>query len=736
MMHSAYRVLAVVGLTSVSLAAGAQSPTTGGGDGGAARGFLVHAALRPDDAAIHLDGRIDEPAWRDVAAVGGFVQIEPAHGRPATLDTEVRVLRDARFLYVAMRAHDPAGRGGVRVRDLRRDFAWGRSDAMGLVVDGLGDGRSILAFGVSPLGAQWDAHVTDGGLTDLEWDAAWRVRASIDDMGWSAEFAIPWAVLRYAPDLAQWRVNFVREVTRLGESSSLSPYPRAFGPFRMDYAGTLTGMTPPPGGARLQVQPYLVTSRRTVGAAVPQTALGGEVKWQPTVQSTVDLTVNTDFAQADVDRQVVNLTRFSPFFPERRPFFLENRGLFTMGAPERLLPFFTRRIGLTAAGAPIPIDAGVRLLHRGDDWSGAGLVVRQREEGDTPAATVGVVRGQQSLPGGWRAGALLVERIDEATTGGRRQESRTVAIDLVGRPRPSVTLNAMLTGTTAPGRSGDGVGGWVELQRATSTVTTAGGVEYVGETYRPTAGFVARHDVIRTTARVVGDLRPRWRPDGVRGFRPSLSQSSVWRASDRRFQEGQVVGRLLGVDFLDTSRLWVDATGDWQVLDRPFDVIPGVRVSPGRYAGVRVDAEYQSNVARPLQLVVGGGAGGYFNGHIARTTTRLAWAPDPRLVVETSHARAALRHVGARADTYVTHLVASEVRLAASPRLQLTAFYQHNSAAGQGALNGRIVWEYRPLSTLAVVYSGREPLGRGGVAHPGVTREGHLVVKLSWTRQP
>lgn len=729
-------ILVFLGFASSTLAwrASAQAPAPR--NDAPTRALAVHVAPLADSAQIVVDGQLNEPAWHAISPVTGFVQIEPSHGTPATLDTEVRVTTDARFLYVAMRAHDPAGRRGMRVRDLRRDFAWGRSDAMGFVLDGLGDGRSILAFGVSPLGAQWDAQVTDGGLSDFEWDATWHVRAQIDDAGWSAEFAIPWSVLRYAPDLTQWRVNFVREVTRLGESSSLAPYPRALGPFRMDYAGTMHDVTPPRAGARLLVQPYAVTSRRTVGTPASRVALGGELKWQPSVQSTVDLTLNTDFAQANVDRQVVNLTRFSPFFPERRPFFLENRGLFTMGAAERLLPFFTRRIGLTDTGTPIPIDAGVRLLHRGAEWSGAGLLVRQRALGDTPAATIGVVRSQRTLKGGWRAGTLLVERLDDATTNRTSEESRTVAIDLMGRPRPSVTLNAMLTGTAGRGREGDGVAAWAEVQRATSAVTTAGAFEYVGDGYRPTAGFVARRDVVRTSARVVGDLRPRWRPDGVRGLRPSLALTSIWRARDRTFQEGQLVGRLLGVDFLDTSRLWIDATGEQQVLDRPFDVMPGLRIPTGRYTVRRVEGEYQSSVARPLQLVVGGAAGGYFDGGIVRTSARVAWAPDPRIVVDASHVRAALRHVGGRADTHVTHLLASELRLAVNPRLQLTAFYQHNTAMQQGSLNARLVWEYQPLSTLAIVYSGREPLRDAFQSPSAVTRDGQLVVKWSWTRQP
>lgn len=688
-------------------------------------------------APIRLDGRLDDAAWLDAIPQRGFKQIEPRQGSDARFDTEVRLAQDDEFLYVAMRAFDPAGRDALRARDLKRDFYWGRSDSMGLIVDGVGDRRSILAFGVSAFGAQWDAQVTDGGLLDNDWDGVWQVRTSADSAGWTAEFALPWSTLRYTDGGDDWRINFTRESPRIGETTAWSEYPRNFGPFRMEYAAVTEGIQPPRAAAPVIVRPYVVAAQRMVGERDDRMSAGGEVKWQPNASAVVDLTVNTDFAAADVDRQVVNLTRFNAFFPERRPFFLEHRGLFTVGAPERILPFFTRSVGLTASGAPLPIDGGVRAVYRGAEWSSAALAIRQGSAGATPAATLGVLRTQRTFGRRLRIGALAVDRWSDATAATPGASGTTLALDAFARPTAAVTLSALVSRTDGAGVGGDGFAWWGEAARSTRGVEAVTAIEYVGKGYTPVAGFVVRGDLVRSASRVTLDWRPRWRPAAVRAFRPSLAQTISWRASDRTFQEAQVTARLVGADFMDRGRAFLDVIGDWQALDRPFAVVPGLTVAPGDYSGARVAAEYQSSYARALAVSVNGAAGRYFDGHLRSATTRLSWTPRPHVTVDAAHTMAAFDGVGGRDGAYVTHLLAPEVRLAATPRLQLAVFYQHNTAVRQGALNARFVWEYAPLSTLAIVYNSRAALpDRSGGLVPAPARDGQLVMKLSWTRLP
>lgn len=691
--------------------------------------------IRKVATAPQLDGMLDDEMWRHVPVATGFRQVEPRAGAPAQLETTVRMAQDERALYVAVRASDPAGRDGIRVRDLRRDFVWGRSDAVGFVIDGLGDGRSIQAFGTSAYGAQWDAQVTDGGLLDLEWDAPWAVRTHIDSAAWSAEFAIPWSTLRFAAGSTTWRINLTREVPRFGETAAWSPWPRGFGIFRMEFSGTVELDEAPPVQLPLRVVPYLLASDRTGVSARTRTAMGGELQWRPSPTAAIDASINTDFAEVDVDRQVVNLTRFNVLLPERRPFFLEQRGLFTVGAPDRLLPFFTRRVGLSPAGTPLPIEVGIRGTIRDSAWSGAVLGVREGQTDATGAATLAVMRAQRTVGSRLRIGALAVGRMQDAFATTPRARDATVAIDVMARPRRSLTLQGLHT--RSMGTGGNGAAWWAQSQFVSPRLSSTLAVERIARGYVPVAGFVARGDLRRLSGRTELDWRPSWRPAGVRGFRPAVSHAVAWRDHDGAFQEAELTVRTLSVEFLNTARVAIDAGADWQRLDSPFDLLPGLRLFPGSYVGGRVSAEVQSNVARPLVATVNATTAEFFDGRLRRATSRLAWSPRPQAALDVSHTVATFEGVGSVRGRLTTHLLAPELRLAPSPRLQVTTFYQHNTAARQGALYARMSWEYRRFSYVTVAYNQRRPLPTpGDVRRSDEPTQSQLVAKLTWTHAP
>ena len=323
--------------------ASAQGPTAAGLDAGP----RVQASRTNDP--ITLDGHLREPVWQSGDPATGFRQIDPDFDAPARFATEVRVAYDAEHLYVAFLARDPAGREGLRVQDLRRKFDYFQNDLVGLSLDPLGDGHNAYAFQLTPLGNLRDLHVLDGLYYNRQWQAVWQARTIVTDEGWTAEVAVPWTSLRYAAGTTRMRVNFHRIARRENELSGWVPWPRTQNPYRMDYAGWIEGLAPPPPSAAVWARPYAAAStQRTSGEASVARDLGGEIQWQPTPNTVVEGTFNTDFAQADVDRQVVNLRRFSYFFPEQRQFFLDSAALFDVGTSDDLVirPFFSRRVGL------------------------------------------------------------------------------------------------------------------------------------------------------------------------------------------------------------------------------------------------------------------------------------------------------------------------------------------------------------------------------------------------------
>ena len=329
-----------------------------------------------------VDGRLDEEVWVTAAVIEDFVQQEPAEGEPATERTVVRVLYDEQALYVGVEAFDSVP-DKVIATEMRRDSPrLLDEDNFQIILDTFHDRRSGYMFVTSPLGAKLEQQVAEegeGGFRgnnssniNVNWDGVWDVVARRTDEGWVAEIRIPMVTLRFPKaDQQVWGVNFMRNIRRKNEQVFWAPISKEYSLTRVSQAGTMTGITSVSRGTDLRITPYLLTganqdrvSTRLDGSGFGD--LGLDVKYGVTSGLNMDLTVNTDFAQVEVDEQQVNLTRFPLFFPEKRDFFLENAGMFQVGAGSggfgRLADlFFTRRIGLSDAGQPIPIYGGARL---------------------------------------------------------------------------------------------------------------------------------------------------------------------------------------------------------------------------------------------------------------------------------------------------------------------------------------------------------------------------------------
>jgi len=305
---------------------------------------VAHASRTTGMLAV--DGRLDDDAWDEAGRIGSFVQVDPEAGAPSRAPTDVRLLWDRTGLFVGAAMTEPVARTATRAEGMRRDFTYETSDVFGVLLDGFGDGRFAMAFMTTPDGVQRDMLVFDGRDEDDSWNGIWRVRTARMDGGWTVEMFIPWETLRYSGSEG-WRVNFIRETRAIQETSGWSPWHRGVYPWDMAFAGRLEGIAPPPPGINAQIQPYMAGRTESTGSALfsdPTSTgdAGVDVKWAATPNTVLDLTYNMDFAQAEVDRQVVNLDRFPVFFPERRTFFLESAGLFDTGL-DVISPFYSRR---------------------------------------------------------------------------------------------------------------------------------------------------------------------------------------------------------------------------------------------------------------------------------------------------------------------------------------------------------------------------------------------------------
>lgn len=290
------------------------------------------------------------------------------------------------------------------MQDLSRDFNGQENDVFGIQIDAQNTKQYAVSFQTTPYGNQQDVQNFNDNNRDEDWNALWRVRTQRTDEGYYAEFAIPFKSIRYdSPEAGkpvEWGITFFRLARRDYEKTVFPAIPQSFSENRMTYAAKLTGLEVPPPSANIRIEPYALyqydedRTGNVLTNTLNQPKVGGDVKWAINPNAVLDLTINTDFAQADVDRAVNNLERFNIFFPERRQFFLENSGIWAGGGNNFIRPFFSRTIGLSNSfnAAPAPLDLGARYTDRDENRTIAALAVRQRSTDDSPGSNFGVLR--------------------------------------------------------------------------------------------------------------------------------------------------------------------------------------------------------------------------------------------------------------------------------------------------------------------------------------------------------
>lgn len=438
---------------------------------------------------ITVDGTLDETAWQQTQATTEFFRVEPRQGGQYQYQTAVKVLYDDRNLYFGVFARDSLGKRGVRVQDFRRDFAWGENDIFSIQLDPQNLKQYCVSFQTTPYGNQRDLQAFNDTNRDNDWNALWKVRTSRTDTGYYAEFAIPFKSLRYdlssEMDTISWGITFSRLARRDYEQTVFPAIPQSFSPYRMTYAAQLKGLELPKPSTNIRIEPYTLyqydrIAEGSTTTVKQQPKIGGDIKWAINPRAVLDLTFNTDFAQADVDRAVNNLERFNIFFPERRQFFLENSGIWAGANSRAVVPFFSRRIGLQGDfnAAPARIDAGARYTSRTEKEAIAGLYVHQAATDNSAAASFGVARYLRNYGKENNVGVMVTHRLDEASRelGTEQSHNTTLTLDGLIRPRDEWTITYTLSGSRDNANDSLGLAGSIFAGNSTNKYYLARGV--------------------------------------------------------------------------------------------------------------------------------------------------------------------------------------------------------------------------------------------------------------------
>ena len=433
---------------------------------------------------------------------------------------------------------------------------------------------------------------------------------------------------------------------------------------------------------------------------------------------------------------MVNLRRFSVFFPEKRQFFLENGNVFELGNESNftIRPFITRAIGLDADGNPLRVQGGVRGVVRNARYNAGALLIRQDGRDSTGATSFGVLRGSMNVGVSNRIGTLAVVERNDGRFGHTDATSVTVAAD--GFSRLSATSSAeWMVSATDNARTGDrGVGVYSQLARQSNSLFTRLVTSLASAGYNPSAGFVSRRDVLFVSPWMVGDWRPAWKPSFLRGFKPALEADLFYGPRTGRLQEG-LIETYIDLVFQNGALIYPYIDYNLQRPTSPFPLVADIVVPAGRQDYVRGGLYLKSDPSAPVSGIVNVSTGGFYRGTLQRIDLTARWAPDPHAALAVSYEVNRLRGVGAPALDATTHLLQPEVRLSLNPRVQFSSFYQYNSEAQRGTLNARFSWEFAPLSYFYVVLNDRRTVRAQGFGQPGGLPSDQLLVKLVYLWQ-
>ena len=696
------------------------------------------------ESSLKADGHLDEAEWQNAPSVNLDFQVEPFQGRKASFNSSVKMLYNHQFLYVAAILKDTVGKNAYRAPNLKRDYTFVENDLFGIAIDGFNDKRNALVLQSNAYGAQRDLLSFDDRAFDIDWDGLYRVRTHRSDSSWVAEFAIPWQTLRYPKTdgnkTQDWGINFFRIRRASNELSVWSPHPRSMSPLRMDYAGKLTGIIPPPPtSTNIRFNPYLLqVSDKSAGTEIGNThsaafKLGGEIKWAISPTSVMDFTFNTDFAQADVDLQVNNISRFSVFFPERRQFFLENASLFSaglapvdqvIGGSMYIQPFFSRTIGLDQNVNPIAITAGSRFVYRSEKRNLGGIYMRQGEGDGDPFANFLVGRYSENFGKQNRIGAILTSKSSPSAV------QSTGAVDAFVRFNDKFSFSGMGT-LTQDSRTGDqGVAEYSQFLYTGNFFRAYWTQTYVSEKYNPSMGFVSRRGIFSNSQGFDFNVRGKWLPSFVRSWGPGIYTEVYHSLKTGNVIEQRALSGPLWFDLQNGGIIggYVEATA--QNLEETFSPV-GIDIDAGNYAYFRKGFLLASDPSAKYSGSAEYGWGGFFNGSLQSIDAKFRLAPIPHVNLGLSWNWNKFEDMGAARETKEVNLLILESRMAINPRLQLIGFYQKNTTDDLNALNLRLSWEYQPLSFLYVVFNSENYQGMDNTQQ----KQKRFLAKLSYLKQ-
>ena len=668
------------------------------------------------EAAPVIDGFVNEEVWNNAAVVNDFYQREPNTGDPVSEKTEFLFLFDKDNIYVGIRCYDdPAG---ITAKELARDVSLGEDDRIQVIFDTFLDGRNGYWFQIGPRGSIGDALISENGKDfNKSWDGLWDGKARITGSGWEGELIIPFKTLGFDKRADTWGLKLIRHIKRKSESSYWPATSLNADKFQVSDAGRITNLTGITQGIGLDIIPYATAgfSRKQDADAKPLINGGFDAFYQITPSLKAAISVNTDFAQTEVDERQINLTRFNLFFPEKRDFFLDGANYFTFGINgdrenihgTEMIPYFSRRIGLDSAGNPVTIRYGGKFTGKAGRWNFGLLHIKDDNQWKNPGYSAGRISwnfGKQSAIGIIGTHGNASSDADNSLAG---FDLRLGSSEVSGNK--NITFNLYGVKSFTAGLNGDDISFGTELNYPNDLLNFRIGYLQIGKNFIPGLGFVPRKDISDFYGGI--GIGPRPKNSGILQIKSGIRFSLISGIENAGLQTSQIDFSLAEITFLSGDIISVSTQYQYEVLEKDFNIFRDFVISPGTYHFWRHSLQLTSAKRRNIWASSRLGLGSFYSG------SRKDW------IIQAGYKVAVPVYIGIESDwkwvdlpdvSFITRIYRLNLNFLFSPGISWYNYAQYENQSETIGWQSRFQWIIKPGKELFLTFNSPliDPLDR------------------------